>query len=414
VTAAPPAVESRLSPGEIAARWHGRGAVVVVDLDAYAGNLRTIREWVNPNTRLMVVVKANAYGHGAVPLSRVALESGAGALGVATVDEGAQLRAAGIESPILVFGAIGRHERARAIGLNLELVVTSVEFARGLAAEAKATLRKEPVPVHLKVDSGMNRFGANPEEALAVANEIIAQPELHLVGLMTHQASADAEHMEPALRQAAEFDATCATLAAAGIEVPMQHLANSATILRFPDMHRGQVRAGIITYGLDPDATCPAPPPLRPIATVFGRLMRVFEIEPGEVVGYGGTYRPERRERVGLVPLGYADGYRREFSNLGWMAVNGQRAEIIGRVSMDQCVIRLPDGVEVREGDLVVVAGDGTPDTAAAPTFNDLAALIGTIPYELTCGLAPRLPRLYMRDGRLVAVADLSGYRELS
>ena len=414
MTAAPPVVEPRLSPARIAASWHGRGAVVVVDLDAYAGNIRTIREWVNPDARLLVVVKANAYGHGAVPLAKVALESGAGALGVATVDEGAQLRATGIEAPILVFGAIGRHERARAIGLNLELVVTSIDFARGLAAEAKSALRKEPVPVHLKIDSGMNRFGANPADAIDVAREIVALPELQLVGLMTHQASADAEQVEPALRQAAEFDAVAASLAAAGIETPMQHMANSATILRFPDMHRGQVRAGIISFGLNPDPALPAPPPLRPIATVHARLMRVFEIEPGEVVGYGGTYRPGQRERVGLVPLGYADGYRRDFSNRGWMAVQGQRAEIIGRVSMDQCVIRLPDGSNAREGDTVVVVGDGTMETAEAPTFNDLASLIGTIPYELTCDLAPRLPRLYAREGRLVAVADLFGYRELT
>ncbi len=414
MTALAPAPVEDLSPAGIAASWHGRGAVVVVDLDAYATNIRAIRDLVQPAVRLLAVVKANAYGHGAVPIARVALESGVEALGVATVDEGAQLRAAGIDAPILVFGAIGRHERARAIGLALELVVTSMEFARGLASEAKAILHKGTVPVHLKIDSGMNRFGVDPDDAVAVAKEIVAHPELRLAGLMTHQASADAELPDPALGQESAFDAAIASLADAGIEIPMQHMANSATILRFPEMHRGQVRAGIMTYGLNPDPAWPAPDPMRPIATIHARLMRVFDIEPGEVVGYGGTYSPERRERAGLVPLGYADGYRRDFSNRGWMAVQGQRADIVGRVSMDQCVIRLPDDISAREGDPVVVVGDGTCQTAGAPTFNDLASLIGTIPYELTCGLAPRLPRLYRRHGHLVGIADLFGYRDLT
>ncbi|HYI24178.1 MAG TPA: alanine racemase [Thermomicrobiales bacterium] len=414
MTALAPAPVGELTPTGIASQWQGRGAVVVVDLDAYAGNIRAIRGLVNPEAQLLAVVKANAYGHGANPLAKVAMESGAGALGVATVDEGAQLRSAGIDAPILVFGAIGRNERARAIGLGLELVVADIAFARGLAAEAKASLRKEPVPVHIKIDSGMNRFGVNPDEAVAAAREITAHPELRLVGLMTHQASADAESDGPALRQEAAFDAAIAAIADAGIELPMQHMANSATLLRFPEMHRGQVRAGILSFGLNPDPALPAPALIRPVATIHARLMRVFEIERGEAVGYGGTYRSTRREKVGLVPLGYADGYRRDFSNRGWMSVQGQRAEIIGRVSMDQCVVRLSEGAEACAGDPVVVVGDGTADSAGAPTFNELASLIGTIPYELCCGLAPRLPRLYLREGRLVGIADLFGYRELT
>jgi alanine racemase len=153
---------------------------------------------------------------------------------------------------------------------------------------------------------------------------------------------------------------------------------------------------------------------MRPVMTIHARIVRVFEIRPGEALGYGGTYRPEQVERAGLVTLGYADGYRRAFSNVAHMAVRGQPAPVIGRVSMDQTVIRLPDGLDVEDGEPVVVVGDGTDATAGAPTFNDLAGLIGTIPYELVCGIAPRMPRLYVQGGRVVAITDLFGLRELA
>ena len=403
-----------LSPGEVAAGWHGRPTVAVVDLDALAGNIEVLKELVGPDVRLMAVVKANAYGHGAIPVARAALEAGAGALGVATVDEGAQLRMAGIEAPILVFGPIGRVERARAVGQGLALVIADAAFARGLAAEVRAALHKEPHPVHLKIDTGMNRFGAEPDGVVELARAIVDCPELRLEGIMTHQAAADSPDPAAAHEQVAVFDEAVHALREAGIEAPIHHVANSATTLRFPEHRRCQVRAGIAIYGLDPDSGLPAPPRMRPVMTIHARIMRVFEIGPGEAVGYGGTYRPERNERAGLVTIGYADGYRRAFSNVAHMSVRGQPAPVIGRVSMDQTVIRLPDGVDVDHGETVTVVGDGTEATAGAPTFNELAGLAGTIPYELVCGIAPRMPRLYLRGGQLVAVSDLFGLRDLA
>ena len=398
---------------DVALAWQGRPAVAVIDLDALAGNIEVLKGMVGPDVRLMAVVKANAYGHGAIPVTRAALEAGAEALGVATVDEGAQLRMSGIEAPILVFGAIGRVERAQAIGQGLALVIADAGFARGLAAEVRAALHKEPHPVHLKIDTGMNRFGAEPGDVVDLARTITACPELRLEGIMTHQAAADAPDPSAAHRQVAVFDEAVRALREAGIEAPIHHVANSATTLRFPEYRRGQVRAGIAIYGLDPDPGLPVPPPMRPVMTIHARIMRVFDIQPGEAVGYGGTYRPERVERAGLVTLGYADGYRRAFSNVAHMGVRGQPAPVIGRVSMDQTVVRLPDGLDVDEGEPVAVVGDGTGATAGAPTFNDLAGLIGTIPYELACGIAPRMPRLYVQGGRVVAIADLFGLREL-
>ncbi|MDQ3654795.1 MAG: alanine racemase [Chloroflexota bacterium] len=399
---------------DIAAAWAGRSAFAIVDLDALALNVETLRTYVGSGVQLMAVVKANGYGHGAVPIARAAIGAGASSLGVATVDEGAQLRRAGIDAPILVFGAVGRNERAQAIGHRLGLVVTNQDFARALASDAKASLTKEPVPVHLKIDTGMRRFGALPSDVPDLVRTIASLKELRLDGIMTHLASADADDPASVTGQVADFDRCLEALAAAGLDVPMRHLANSAGTLRFPEYHRDMVRVGIAMYGLVPDASIPLSHPMRPVLTVHGRVTRVFDLAPGDQVGYGGTYRAAGNERAALIPIGYADGYRRALSSRGWMSIRGQRADVIGRVSMDQTVIRVPDGLAIEPGEPVVIAGDRTPAIPVAPTLDDLAALIDTIGYELASGLAPRLPRLYVRNGEPVAIADLHGHRDLA
>ncbi len=399
---------------DIAAAWAGRSAFAIVDLDALALNVETLRTYVGSGVQLMAVVKANGYGHGAVPIARAAISAGASSLGVATVDEGAQLRRAGIDAPILVFGAVGRNERAQAIGHRLGLVVTNQDFARALASDAKASLTKEPVPVHLKIDTGMRRFGALPSDVPDLVRTIASLKELRLDGIMTHLASADADDPASVTGQVADFDRCLEALAAAGLDVPMRHLANSAGTLRFPEYHRDMVRVGIAMYGLVPDASIPLSHPMRPVLTVHGRVTRVFDLAPGDQVGYGGTYRAAGNERAALIPIGYADGYRRALSSRGWMSIRGQRADVIGRVSMDQTVIRVPDGLAIEPGEPVVIAGDRTPAIPVAPTLDDLAALIDTIGYELASGLAPRLPRLYVRNGEPVAIADLHGHRDLA
>jgi alanine racemase len=401
------------APSDDVPGWEGRPVHVVVDLDAIAVNVQTMRSLIGGDCRLMAVVKANGYGHGAIPVAKAALEAGADQLAVATVDEAAQLRGAGIEAPILVLGAIGRNERPRAIGLGLSVVVTNAAFAAALAADAKVSLVKDPVPVHLKVDTGMRRFGAAPDEAAEVAKAIAAHEQLRLDGVMTHLASADAEDPGPTMRQAEVFDRTVSSIEAAGIAVPLQHLSNSAATLRFPDLHRGMVRLGIAMYGLMPDPSIPLPAPMRPALTVHASLARVFDLEPGDAVGYGGTYEPTGRERAGLLTLGYGDGYRRALSSKAWVSIRGQCADVIGRVSMDQCVVRIPDGLDVGPGEPVIVVGNGTDATAGAPTLDELAPLAGTIGYEMATGLAARLPKRYLRNGKLTAIADLAGYRTL-
>jgi alanine racemase len=174
------------------------------------------------------------------------------------------------------------------------------------------------------------------------------------------------------------------------------------------------VRCGIATHGLDPDPEMPLPIPFRPTTTIHGRIARVFDLAPGDVVGYGGTYSPDQPERAALVAIGYADGYRRALSNTGYMAIRGQRADVIGRVSMDQCVVRVPEGLDIEEGERVIIVGDGTEATPGAPTINELAILSGGIAHDFIVGLARRLPRLYVQGGAVVAICDLAGYRELT
>lgn len=399
---------------DIAAGWSGRPAFAVVDLDALALNVETLCSHVGSGVQVMAVVKANGYGHGAIPVARTAIEAGATCLGVATVDEGAQLRRAGIDVPILVFGAVGRNERGQAIGHRLGVVVTNDAFARALAVDAAALLTPEPVSVHVKIDTGMRRFGAMPADMPGLVRTIGSLDKLRLDGVMTHLASADADDPASVTDQAAEFDRCLDALERAGLDVPMRHVANSAATLRYPEMHHDMVRVGIAMYGLAPGTSIPLPPPMKPVMPLHARVARVFDLSPGDQVGYGGAYRSAGGERAALVPIGYADGYRRGLSTRGWMSLRGQRAEVIGRVSMDQTVIRVPEGLTIEPGEPVVIAGDGTPAMGDAPTLDDLAALVDTIGYEMATGLAPRLPRLYVRGGGLVAIADLHGYRDLA
>jgi alanine racemase len=412
----PMQAEAIRSATEIAAGWDGRPVVAVTDLDVVAGNVQAIKSLIGPDCQLMSVVKANAYGFAAVPIAKAAVAAGAGSLAVATVDEGIQLRQAGMsEVPILVFGAIGIHERARAITNRLSIVVTNPDFARGLATVAKESLWKEPIPVHLKIDTGMRRFGAAVDEVVNLAQVITSLPELRWSGIMTHHASADAPDPSFTHEQAAVFDQCLADLRAAGFtELPTQHVANTATTIRFPEYHRDMVRCGIATHGLESDPGMPLPVPFQPTTTIYGKVARVFDINPGDVVGYGGTYSPSEPERGALVPIGYADGYRRSLSNAGYMAIRGQRADVIGRVSMDQCVVRVPAGLDIEAGEPVVIVGDGTDATPGAPTINELAVLAGGIAHDFIVGLAHRLPRLFVQNGQVVAIHDLAGYRELS
>lgn len=397
-------------------QWQARPTFAVVDLDAFARNVRTMRGHIRPEARYCVVVKANGYGLGAIPLARVALQQGADLVAVATVDEGAQLRRAGISSEILLMGPMGPAEKDLAVGMDMTVVMNDIPFAHGLARAVRENGRRTPLRVHLKLDTGMHRMGVRPEDAVEAARVIQSFPELKLEGLMTHFASADEPDLTSAYTQVEVFDRVVADLEAAGIEIPVKHVSNSAGTVQFPEWHKDMVRSGIATYGIRPAPHIPLPGEsgeMRQIVTVHSMVTRVIPLEPGDAVSYGGTWVAQERTRGALIPIGYADGYLRSLSNSGWMAVEGQRAPVIGRVCMDQTILHLPDTLPSQTRQRVVVIGDGTDATPGAPDLEQLAEAAKTIPHELITTLAHRVPKLYIQQGKLVGLADLEGYRDL-
>ena len=405
-----------MSTREVVEKWQGRPTFAVVDLDALATNVQTIRAHVRPEASIMAVVKANGYGHGAIPVAETVLENGAYGVAVATVDEGAQLRKAGITAPILMMGSMGAVERERAVGMDMAIVISDVAFAAGLARVVQMHQRTEPIQVHLKIDTGMRRFGVTPESVVESARAIMRHPELKLEGLMTHLACADEVDLTSAHEQVRVFDRCVNMLRDAGIEIPVHHVANSATTVQFPHYHKNLIRSGLALYGVQPAPHIPLPGPegvMKQILTVYGMVTRVIPLAPGDRVGYGGTWEAKEETWGALVPIGYADGYLRSLSSKGWMTVGGERAPVIGRVCMDQTILQLPAGLPAQTRQRVVIVGDGTDETPGAPTLEMLAELAGTIPHEIMTGLAPRLPKLYIKGGELYAVDDLERYRRV-
>jgi alanine racemase len=380
--------------------FKGRSTRSIVDLDVIASNVRQFRARITPSAALMTVVKANGYGHGAVMIARTALEAGADRLAVATVDEGIQLRRHGIRASILVLGPIDPGEAALALKEGLTLAVASEELIDAVASTADPG---QAAAVHLKVDTGMRRYGAKPHDALGLAKRIAAQSTLRLEGVFSHFACADETEIGPTNEQFALFNATIAGLCRAGIDPGITHIANSGATLRSREFDLDMVRVGVALYGLSPSPEIPVWPELKSAMRIESRLGRVFSLNPGDRVSYGGTFVADRPMTAGLVPIGYADGYHRRLSNQGWMAINGKPARVLGRVCMDQTIVEIPGDMYVRQGQPIEVVG------GAGPSLDDLATISGTINYEMATSVAHRVPRLYHRSGRVIAIEGVHG-----
>ncbi len=385
----------------------GRPTRAVVDLDAITANVGAARTLAAP-AAVMAVVKANGYGHGATMVARAAVAAGAKHLAVATVDEGLALRRAGLRAPILVLGPVDPSEVATAIEAALSLTLVDPAFVDLVASRARASDQALPVQVHVKVDTGMRRFGAPPETAVAVARRVARTPGLSLAAVMTHFADADGPSPAFTAAQDAALRDCVALLAAEGIVPQTVHAANSAAIVRGRHPH-AMVRLGIALYGLPAIEGEPLPVGMRPALGLVSRITRVIRLAPGDTVGYGRTYRSDRAELAALIPVGYADGYRRGLSGLGAMRVGGKVAPVLGRISMDQTVIALPAGTGATTGSEVLVAGGDEPPTSLA----HLAKQLGTIPYEVAAGISARVLRVYLQGGRPTAIEDLAGLRLL-
>lgn len=371
---------------------------VEVDLDAIEHNVREIAR--HTQSEIMAVVKADGYGHGAVPVARTALEAGATWLGIATVEEGVTLRRAGIDAPALIFGYVPPSQAEALVRHDLRAAVYDLDFARALSAVGGHAR------VHLKVDTGMGRIGVRPDQAVAFAQELTALPGIELEGVFTHFSTADEPECDFAQRQLDAFTEVLEALKAAGIEPKVRHACNSAGILLLPQGHYDLVRAGIVIYGLPPDPDVDWPLELRPALSWRTQVSMVKTVEAEMPISYGRTYQTSGQERIATLPVGYADGFFRSLSNRGHVLIKGRPCPIVGRVCMDQTMVRVPDDVDVRPGDEAILIGVQGNERISA---NDLARAVGTINYEIVCAISKRVPRLYRRHGTLQNQASFVG-----
>jgi alanine racemase len=341
------------------------------------------------------VVKADGYGHGAVPAARAALAAGAEGLCVALVEEAEALRRAGIEAPVLVLAEPPSHHYADIVATGARAVVYTAAAIDGIAAAARAA--SATVPVHLKLDTGMHRVGAPPADAVALAQRVAGRPELVLEGLMTHLAVADEPDDPYTDGQLDRFDAAVAAVRAAGIDPPLVHAANSAGALAHPRARYSFVRAGIATYGIVPGpGVAHLSGALRPALALRARVSFVKRVGGGERISYGLRHRFATDTTVATLPLGYADGVPRRLSATGGeVLIGGRRRPIVGVVTMDQLMVDC-GGDAVAPGDEAVLIGD---QGGATVTATEWADRLGTIAYEITCGISARVPRIHV-DGR--------------
>jgi alanine racemase len=364
-------------------------ALARVNVAAIERNVARMRARLTGGAELCAVVKADGYGHGALPTARAALAAGASWLAVATVEEAARLRAGEIRQPVLVMGAISAQELPIALQAGADVVAWSERFVADLAAPSV------PVRVHVKLDTGMGRLGTRDvSEAFRVARAIESFPGLELVGAMTHFATAD-EDSEFLADQLARFDEFAHELRGRhpGILV---HAANSAATLRAPASHFDMVRCGIAIYGCDPMNENPDRHGLEPALELTSYVAAVKRARVGDSAGYGRQFVAERDTWIATLPIGYADGVRRALSNNCDVLVGGARQPLVGRVSMDNITIDLGSATGIHPGQRATIIGRNGPQRQTA---EDLAQRIGTINYEIVCGISGRVPRLHHRDG---------------
>ncbi len=369
----------------------------VVNLDAISANVRALRQQAH-SAQLMAIVKANGYGHGAVMTARAALGAGADWLGVYSALEGIVLRDAGIRARVLVLGPFTAEEAQALVARGLTPTITSLEAA----AYLQAASGDEPVSIHIKLDTGLQRAGVPAHDALDFVRALEKFPSLRVQGLLTHFAAADEADKVPTYKQMECFSAAARALDNAGYRIPIHHTANTGALLDLPETHLNLVRTGIGIYGYYPSDAVSRPIALIPALRLLSRVTRIHDVPEGCGVGYGFEHRCAHASRIALSPLGYGDGLPRTLGNSrGRVIIRGQLAPIVGRVSMDQITIDVTEIPDVQMGDDVTVIGT---DGIETQTADDVAAMAGTISYDILTGLLPRVPRVYLEAGKEVGV----------
>ena len=375
-----------------------------IDLDAITYNVQAFKRHVGDRVKVIAVVKADAYGHGALQVSQAALDAGAEMLAVHRAIEGVELRKAGVQVPILVMGYTAPDGAELIAAHRLTASLMTVEFAQALSGRAQALGLR--MPVHIKVDSGMSRYGVLPDETIGFLRSISTLDGISLEGLFTHFATADWANQTPVREQLGVFQDVREAARQAGFEFSIVHAANSAATMCLPEAHFDAVRPGIAMYGLDPSSEWPPVFEIRPALSLKSTVSRVRMLPAGAGVSYSRTYITPRPTLAALIPVGYGDGFHRILSNQGSVLIRGRRAPIIGRVCMDQFVVDASEIPDVEQNDEVVLIGRQGKEQIRA---EEVAGLAGTINYEVTTSLLPRVARVYMRSGEIHLVRSIAG-----
>ncbi len=368
-----------------------RPAWVEIDLSRLRENLRIIRADLSPRVRIMAVVKDDAYGHGAVEVARIAVEEGVWGFGLSTLEEALTLREAGITAPLVLLGERQEEELPWCLKYNLTVCVNRVETVRVLGRLARESRKR--IPIHVKLNTGMNRFGVRWDEAMPLFQVILEEESLVLEGVMTHFAQSDEADKTFANLQVARFDEVISKLKAKGIQYGMEHLCNSGGFLDLPHAHRDMVRIGILMYGVYPSAVCRRIPGIRPVMSVKARVAGFQNLKPGDSVGYGMRYKATTPRRIAIIPVGYGDGYPRVI-NAGAVLIRGRRVPIVGGVTMDALMVDVTELPEVSMWDEVVLMGEQGNEEISV---HEIAKLKGSVSYDVLTSWRLRLKRVCRR-----------------
>ena len=374
----------------------------VISLDAVEQNFREMRKNIAEDTKMIAVVKADAYGHGAVPITHL-IEGYDYIWGfaAATAEEAVHLRENGVTKPILILGIVFEEYYPELVRDDIRLAVCEYEEAEKLSKEA--VLQNKTVHIHIALDTGMTRIGyADIPESVEEIKKIAGLPNLEIEGMFTHFSRADEYDRSPAMVQLERYQKFSDLVEAAGVEIPLHHCSNSAGIIRVPEANLSIVRAGITIYGIYPSSEVERDiVKLTPVMELKSHVTYVKDVPEGAAISYGGTYVADKKRRVATIPVGYADGYPRQLSNKGWVLIHGKKAPILGRVCMDQFMVDVTEIGDVKKGDEVTLLGRDGDEFISIEEIGDLC---GRFSYEFACDISPRVPRIYVKDGKEVEV----------
>ncbi len=370
----------------------------VISLDAVEQNFREMRKNIAEDTKMIAVVKADAYGHGAVPIAHLIEDYDyIWGFAAATAEEAVHLRQAGITKPILILGIVFDEYFPELVQYDIRPAVCEYEEAKKLSDEA--VLQNKTVHIHIALDTGMTRIGyADIPESVEEIKKIAELPNLEIEGMFTHFARADEYDRSPAMVQLERYQDFSKRVEEAGVDIPLHHCSNSAGIIRVPEANLSIVRAGITIYGIYPSSEVERDiVKLAPVMELKSHITYVKDVPAGAAISYGGTYVADKKRRVATIPVGYADGYPRQLSNKGWVLIHGKKAPILGRVCMDQFMADVTEIDNVKKGDEVTLLGRDGDEFISIEEMGDLC---GRFSYEFACDISPRVPRVYIKDGK--------------